>query len=608
MNPQSQAELEQLDRLAQFDRLIDRLSNWVNSDSNSNWEPILECQSLLKRVLSRAEALRIRLESPLVVATFGGTGTGKSSLVNAIVGEECALPGRQRPTTKRPTLIAHPKTDLESLELPLEDFDVVRVQSPLLQDVLIIDCPDPDTSEENQNQSDDSQTNLERLKRILPHCDVLVYTSTQQKYRSAKVKDELGQAATGCRLVFVQTHADVDSNILEDWKKHLEIEYSVPEMFFVDSVRGLQEQQDGKKPTGDLGRLQTFLIEQLDASHRTQIRRANVVDLIQSAVNFCKEKIDRDWPEVEELEKELHKQQTSLQQVMSKNLTDELLVSRNAWERRLISAVTERWGMSPFSAMLRLYRGLGGMLASVGLMRARTTAHVAVIGAIQGMRWLGERSADAKADSSLKRVGHLGPDDGKLNKVRLIIDGFARSAKLKSNAGESQSLDHIKQSVNRVEEEFLVEAGDHVDQIIERLAKRNSGTLSRIFYEFLFIAYIGFVLFRIGKNFFYDSFVMESEILKMDFYIPALVFFVLWTGTLIILVTRKLRSGLNREIKSLSNQLVESQLSQGLFPDLETSCSQIRQERQDLSGIKLTTEELQSKIRNLTQLGSPNRS
>src|SRR5690606_26788400 len=110
--------------------------------------------------------------------------------------------------------------------LPLDDFDVVLRDVDLLRDLVILDCPDPDTSEDESAGS-----NLERLHALLPYCDVLIYVSTQQKYRSARVAEELGQAATGCRIVFVQTHADLDEDIREDWRHQLRADYEIPDVF-----------------------------------------------------------------------------------------------------------------------------------------------------------------------------------------------------------------------------------------------------------------------------------------------------------------------------------------------------------------------------------------
>ena len=142
-------ELAQLELLAHVDDLVARLGAWSNEPSA--WEAVQQSQSLVRRLLARLEPLRARVEAPLVVATFGGTGVGKSSLVNGRVGQEVTTAGRQRPTTTQPIVLAHPQTDLAAYHLPLEqgedELRVVRVDTPLLRDIVIIDCPDPDTSE-----------------------------------------------------------------------------------------------------------------------------------------------------------------------------------------------------------------------------------------------------------------------------------------------------------------------------------------------------------------------------------------------------------------------------------------------------------------------------
>ena len=114
--------------------------------------------------------------------------------------------------------------------------------------------------------------------------------------------DELGQAATGCRLCFVQTHADIDDDIREDWRLQLDSDYDVPDVFFVDSVRALQEQIAGKRPTGDFAKLQDLLGTRLAASARVGIRRANLLDLIDGALKHCKSQFDDGIASLDQLE------------------------------------------------------------------------------------------------------------------------------------------------------------------------------------------------------------------------------------------------------------------------------------------------------------------
>ena len=193
----TRAELDHLTLLSEVDALVERLRRWA--EGAPRWQPAESSRALVRRLAERAGALRVRLDAPLVVATLGGTGTGKSALVNALLGAEVVQTGRQRPTTTRPTLICRPNLTPEMLGIEPGSVEFLQRDLPALADLVLLDCPDPDTTE----QTDSPGTNLARLRGILPHCDVLLVTTTQQKYRSGRVAEELAAAAGGARLVFV---------------------------------------------------------------------------------------------------------------------------------------------------------------------------------------------------------------------------------------------------------------------------------------------------------------------------------------------------------------------------------------------------------------------
>lgn len=591
-------ELAQLEMLAQVDELVARLSRW--GAPSSPWEPLEHCHALVRRLLSRVETLRIRLETPLVVATFGGTGTGKSTLVNALVGRECTTTGRQRPTTTQPVLIAHPELELSPLGLPLDEFQIQRVDAPLLRDVVIIDCPDPDTTEAETHGS-----NLARLHQLLPFCDVLIYTSTQQKYRSARVTDELAQAATGCRLVFVQTHAAVDEDIRDDWRQQLDGLYRVPDMYFVDSLRAMREQQAGQRPTGDFGRLQDLLTSQLAASHRTQIRRANLIDLVQGALTHCRQRLDRDWPGIERLESALDDQRQKLIAGMSTRLRDELLTSRNLWERRLIGAVAQQWGFSPFASVLRVYNGLGNLIASAGLWRARSSAQMALIGAVQGVRWLNEKKDELQSESRLERAAAISLDDTLLRESQVVIAGYVQEARLDPTLVETGTLDSLRREAVRVEDQFLGDAGRRTDEIIADLSSRHSGKFVHGLYELLLFVLIAYIVGFPAYNFFYAHPVLERPLVPSDFYIHGGVFFVLWSLVLVMVFTHRLRRGLVARITELAQQVAQTRLAAGLFPALEQACSDLRVEREQLEALATSTASLRREIAASHELGAP---
>jgi hypothetical protein len=573
--PMSLNELSQFETLAQIDDLVQQTQAWVNRPIG--WAPAGRAQALVKRVLSRVETLRIRLEAPLVVATFGGTGTGKSSLVNALVGEECSESGRQRPTTRRPIVIAHPRTELEALGLPLESIEVIRRDSELLRDIVLIDCPDPDTTE-----GETSGSNLAILRGLLPYCDVLIYTSTQQKYRSARVLEELGQGANGCRLFFVQTHADIDSDIRDDWRAQLRSGFEVPDIFFVDSRRALREQQSGQRPSGDFGRLIDALATQLAASERVGVRRANVLDLLQSAFVRCRGMLNEAWPTVDSLATVLVEQKQVLARRMADELKNQLLTSRHLWERRLLSEVTDTWGFTPFSAMLRGYAGLGGLIASFSFYRARNSVQMALIGAVQGARWLHSKHQELTADSAVAKASSFSLGDDMLREAEIVIEGHVRASELEAGRSIKASVDDLRQQAAVVERQFLGDAGRRIDDIIRTLAARNSRWYVRAWYETLFAAYAIFVLGRVAKNFFYDSFWLDRPLVGTEFYIPAVLFFVIWSLLLVTMFTHRLRRGLTGEVQKLVSEMVDLRLSQGLFPQWETACREAGEFRDEL--------------------------
>lgn len=582
-------ELLQLELLAQVDDLLGRLNSWLEVEPT--WEPLQSCRALLRRVLSRVETLRIRLEAPLVVATFGGTGTGKSALINALVGRECTQSGRQRPTTTRPILVAHPMTELDSLGLPLDMFETTIVDAPVLRDIVVVDCPDPDT-----NEAETSGSNLERLRQLLPHCDVLIYTSTQQKYRSARVVQELSQAAAGCRLIFVQTHADLDEDIREDWRGQLAENYDVPDVFFVDSLRALREQAAGHRPTGDFSRLLDVLTRQLGTAQRTQVRRANLLDLIQAALDRCRQTLGEHSRALTELEAAVEQQRTRLVKTMTQRLREELITSRNLWERRLLGEVAQVWGMSPFAAVLRLYNSLGSLIASATLARARSSAQLALFGAVQGMRWLSSRQAEQESEERLQQLASLGLDDHLLREAQLVLTGFVQSARFDAALLQSGNLTHLRDQAARMENLFLGDAGRQVEEIITSLARRHSGWLRRACYEVLWLTFVIYLIVRIGKNFFWDSVFTTEKILSTEFYLAAAVFLVLWSGLLLMLFTRGLRRGLNQRIDQLAEGLAHGQMGSGLFPQLELACSDARQHCLRLELLANSTTEIRRQL------------
>jgi hypothetical protein len=584
----TQHELEHLELLAEVDTLWAELRRWHDDaprfESNT-WRPAEACCALLRRLEERTDALRVRIEAPLVVATLGGTGTGKSSLVNALVGTTVTTTGRQRPTTRQPILITRPDLRPELLGIRADQVEWVTRDTPALRDLVLLDCPDPDTTEDSDNPT----SNTALLRSLLPHCDVLLVATTQQKYRSARVSEELAAAAPGARLVFVQTHADVDDDIRTDWRQMLGSDYLVGEMFFVDSLAALADAEAGVEPRGEFGRLAQFLARQLSGAAGTRIRRANFLDLVEQTLAACAARLDAALPAVARLETAIDEQRARLAVQLSGQLSEELLATRRTWEQRLLGEIASRWGFSPMSCVVRLYLGLGSLISGAALWRVRTPAQLALWGAFEGVRrlksWQDDRAGELRPDAVSYRW-----NESELRTAAIIVAGYSADAGL-PRADAQPAL--IEREAARAAEQFVTRAAEDVQGLVARLAERHSGWFARFGYELAILLVVGGLGYRFGRNFFFDSWLAvefglretAAPLLGTDFFLGSTVVLLLWCGLLLWMFQSRLQRGLRAEITQLANHWNTPAAVGSLFAASEAHCQACSEYRQRLKNL-----------------------
>jgi GTPase SAR1 family protein len=554
-----------------------RIRDW--SRSAPNWEPAEFCQEHTARFLLRTASLQHRLEMPLIVAMLGGTGTGKSTLLNALVGEHVVEEGKERPTTAIPVLVCHNAFDPTSWNIDLSGIQIEKRNDSALEQMVILDCPDPDTTENDEFR----ETNLARLRAVLPLCDVLLVTATQQKYRSRRVLDELASAAPGARLVFVQTHADRDSDIRDDWTELLKKDYETGRIFFVDSVAALKSQQNNQVPAKEFADLQRLLTVELNEEAAIRIRQSNFFGLAEETVEECRREIGKQWDVVSKLRDRISEERRRFGERLAEKMRNELIRDRRRWESRLVERVASQWGYSPFSIVLRIYQGCGAILSGALLTRVRSVPQLALWGTFEGIRsfrnWSNARKAKKKPVLSDTTTW----EEGRLRESALILVGFVTDAKLPTASCEPE---FVLEESKQAGEAFAADISNELETICNHLADRNNCWWIRAMYEILFGGMLLFILLRPAKNFFIDTlFDKTVRLYGADFYLISIFWLIVWASLLLGLFTFTLRRGLNREINTTSAQWGRLPALEHLFESVEQETNRIMAYRDELEMI-----------------------
>ena len=165
---------------------------------------------LAPQPVAAARAVTTKVEERLglsgghtVVALAGATGSGKSSLFNALVGAEVATVGARRPTTSTPTAGIWGQQPVGHLLtwLGVGSRHFVTAHSPAamtsaggMEGLVLLDLPDFDSRE---------SANRVEAERVLALADVFVWVTDPQKYADARLHDDYVRALAAHEAVMV---------------------------------------------------------------------------------------------------------------------------------------------------------------------------------------------------------------------------------------------------------------------------------------------------------------------------------------------------------------------------------------------------------------------
>ncbi len=163
-----------------YSDLVEQTQRWSEQAAANGWIGRESADELCKFDTRTPKSLFDRHSSrPLIVAFMGGTGVGKSSLLNRLAGKPVAKAGIERPTSREVTLFHHRDIVIQHLpeKLPVEKIKIALHDDDDKKNIVWIDMPDLDSTE---------QSNKALVFEWLPHIDVLIYVVSPERYRDEK--------------------------------------------------------------------------------------------------------------------------------------------------------------------------------------------------------------------------------------------------------------------------------------------------------------------------------------------------------------------------------------------------------------------------------------
>lgn len=162
-----------------YSDLVEKSKFWVQQAEQDGWLNNDIVESINEQDARSPAALFTSTTRPLNVAFMGGTGVGKSALLNRLAGKDIAKSGVERPTSREVTLFYHSSLDLPALaeQLPLAKIKLAQHDDERKKNIVWIDMPDFDSTE---------QSNKQQVLSWLPYIDILIYVVSPERYRDEK--------------------------------------------------------------------------------------------------------------------------------------------------------------------------------------------------------------------------------------------------------------------------------------------------------------------------------------------------------------------------------------------------------------------------------------
>jgi len=277
--PDEEVGSEGLD-LARLDAALIDLDAWLAATS------LLPDEAVRGELRAQGAMLRQRrdeLLAPLQIAIVGGTGVGKSTVLNAFAGETIAEASAVRPCTRQVTIYAH-QDNRAALDPAWAPPDRIRLhERPELRNKILIDTPDIDSLAGEHRR---------RTEAAVASADLVLFVVTAQKYADLAGAQWLARFAAGRRFVFLLNRADegLDAAVVADLAGRLAAAgFDHADIRRVSAAGALAAKLGEAGEGHEFGEVERLVAESLDAKRMRQVKESNLAAAVARWVRHVDE-------------------------------------------------------------------------------------------------------------------------------------------------------------------------------------------------------------------------------------------------------------------------------------------------------------------------------
>ena len=475
------------------------------------WCALRNEKELLQTRLAELRDREKRMDDVLLVALVGGSGVGKSTLLNALAGDQIAATSEMRPCTSTPT-VYHPP----GMQFALTEFEGVNhVARSALEHIALIDTPDSDTIVKEHRSI---------VEQVLQECDLILLCADGEKYLDEATWSLLRPLRGLRAFVCVETKVmREDDAVKEDWIRRLEEnEFHVENYFRVNALHALDHKLSvaasaGDSSTFDFPALEQFLRHELDRERVARIKSSNAAGLLTRTVNRLYNLMIDDAQTMTVLREAVERADQELKEVTLRHFTAGILAEPHLWVQALGREVS-----------VRAKGGIGTLYKIFELVRS--LPHRLPV-------WLGFDLYRRDRGKNTNALFFTDSDESKGNALPESL--LARYHGLHSELRMNFIRSGLEAPDNFTDEMYQQELNRRIQSVFsgtihERLAARArvlTGWALAILLDSLPLAFIGYTVFLIVKTYF------QGNLLSGTSFLHAAVVFLILVVTEITLLT-----------------------------------------------------------------------